>query len=92
MVKLLLVLGMIFFLLGTVGLFRFKDIYSRSHGAAKCDTLGALCCILALIIYSGVNSTTIKLLIVWVFLWITNPLATHLIVKAQYKKEKRVEK
>lgn len=89
MVKLLLIFGMIFFLLGTVGLFRFKDIYSRSHGAAKCDTLGALCCILALGIYSGINITTLKLFIVLVFLWITNPLATHLIVKAQYKKEKK---
>ena len=76
--------GLFFFLVGTIGLLRFRDVMTRVHSAAKCDTLGALLCITALILYSGVGATSLKLILVIVFLWITNPTATHLIAKAEF--------
>jgi multicomponent Na+:H+ antiporter subunit G len=79
--------GLFFFLVGTIGLLRFKDVMTRVHSAAKCDTLGALLCILALTLYSGVSVTSLKLILVIVFLWITNPTATHLIAKAEFSQK-----
>ena len=38
----LLSLGVLFLLLGAVGIVRFPDCYTRMHAAGKCDTLGAL--------------------------------------------------
>ncbi|MCL0092898.1 monovalent cation/H(+) antiporter subunit G, partial [Dehalococcoidia bacterium] len=32
--------GALFFLIGTIALLRFPDVYTRLHGATKCDTLG----------------------------------------------------
>lgn len=78
----LLLGGLFFFFVGTLGILRFPDLYTRAHSAAKCDTLGAVLCLLALIIYSGLNYSSLKLLLVLIFLWATNPTATHLIVKA----------
>lgn len=75
--------GLFFFLVGTIGLLRFKDVMTRVHSAAKCDTLGALLCIMALMLYSGGGFISLKLLLVIVFLWMTNPTATHLIAKAE---------
>lgn len=75
--------GLFFFLVGTIGLLRFKDVMTRVHSAAKCDTLGALLCILALMLYSGAGFISLKLLFVIIFLWMTNPTATHLIAKAE---------
>ncbi len=75
--------GLFFFLVGTIGLLRFKDVMTRVHSAAKCDTLGALLCIMALMLYSGGGFISLKLLCVIVFLWMTNPTATHLIAKAE---------
>ena len=45
--------GALFFLVGTVGLLRLPDFYSRTHAATKCDTLGAGSLLLALAIFNG---------------------------------------
>jgi multicomponent Na+:H+ antiporter subunit G len=80
--------GLFFFLVGTIGLLRLQDVMTRAHSAAKCDTLGALLCITALILHSGAGVTSLKLILVLVFLWITNPTATHLIAKAEFMQKK----
>ncbi|MDF2531910.1 MAG: monovalent cation/H(+) antiporter subunit [Clostridia bacterium] len=87
MIFVLMAGGLFFFLVGTIGLLRFKDVMTRVHSAAKCDTLGALLCISALVLYSGVSVTSLKLILVIVFLWITNPTATHLIAKAEFSQQ-----
>ncbi|WP_228727840.1 monovalent cation/H(+) antiporter subunit G [Fusibacter ferrireducens] len=79
--------GLFFFFVGTLGVLRFPDALTRAHGAAKCDTLGAVLCIVGLILQSGFTFTTIKLIVVIVFLWTTNPTATHMIAKAIYKRK-----
>jgi multicomponent Na+:H+ antiporter subunit G len=76
--------GLFFFLVGTVGIIRFPDVLSRIHAAAKCDTLGALLCLTGLIIFNGINIVSVKMLLVLIFIWITNPVASHLIGKAEY--------
>ncbi|MCY6372054.1 monovalent cation/H(+) antiporter subunit G [Clostridium ganghwense] len=81
--------GLFFFMVGTVGILRFPDIYTRAHSAAKCDTLGAILSLTALIIYNGLNIVSLKLLLIIVFIWITNPTATHLIVKVKHENDKK---
>lgn len=76
--------GLFFFFVGTVGIIRFPDILSRIHAAAKCDTLGAFLCLIGLIIFNGFNVVSLKMLFILLFIWITNPTATHLIGKAEY--------
>jgi len=76
--------GLFFFLVGTIGIIRFPDVLSRIHAAAKCDTLGALLCLTGLIIFNGFNIVSLKILLVLIFIWVTNPTATHLIGKAEY--------
>lgn len=76
--------GLFFFVVGTVGILRLPDVFTRAHSAAKCDTLGALLCMTALIIHNGLNIVSLKILLILIFVWITNPTATHLIAKAEY--------
>lgn len=76
--------GLFFFLVGTIGIIRFPDVLSRIHAAAKCDTLGALLCLIGLIVFSGFNIASLKILLVLIFIWVTNPTASHLIGKAEY--------
>lgn len=78
--------GLFFFLVGTIGIIRFPDILSRIHAAAKCDTLGAFLCLTGLIIFNGFNIVSLKMLLVLIFIWITNPTASHLIGKAEYNR------
>ncbi|WP_053954921.1 monovalent cation/H(+) antiporter subunit G [Inediibacterium massiliense] len=91
-IGILLLGGLFFFVVGTIGILRFPDLFTRLHSAAKCDTLGAVLCLLALMVYNGFHFTSIKLFLIIIFLWITNPTATHLISKAAFiRKNKQVE-
>lgn len=85
--------GIFFFFVGSLGLIRFPDALTRAHGAAKCDTLGAILILAGLIFQLGAQVASLKLVLVIVFLWVTNPTATHAIAKAirkQMKGEHRV--
>ena len=75
------------FVLGiaTIGIFRFSTMLNRIHVAAKCDTLGALLMLSGLIILSGWNVFSLKLMLVIIFLWLCNPAASHLVARAEVK-------
>lgn len=77
--------GLFFFIVGTLGILRFPDALTRAHGAAKCDTLGAALCLAGLMVYSGFNTASLKLFLVIVFIWVTNPTATHAIARGILK-------
>ncbi len=83
--------GLFFFTVGTVGILRLPDMYTRAHSAAKCDTLGAVLILIGLIIYNGESYASLKLLLIIIFLWVTNPTATHLIAKAYYNRYRKDE-
>ena len=51
------------------------------HVAAIGDTLGIGICMLGLIIFSGFNFTSVKILLVIIFLWIASPVSSHLIAR-----------
>ena len=78
--------GAFFFLVGTLGLIRMPDVYCRMHATTKCDTLGAGLALLALMVYRGFSIVSVKLLLVIIFIWLTNPTAAHIISKAEYNK------
>lgn len=82
--------GLFFTLVGSIGLIRFPDFYTRLHATGKCDTLGAGLIILGSIIYhlfkySETPIISIKLLFLILFIFIANPTATHALMKAAYQ-------
>jgi multicomponent Na+:H+ antiporter subunit G len=40
-----------------------------------------------LMIFNGFTAISLKLLLILIFIWITNPTAAHIIAKAEYRKE-----
>jgi multicomponent Na+:H+ antiporter subunit G len=76
--------GMFFFITGTIGFLRFPDFYSRMHATGKSDTLGALLCLIGLALYEGFSFTSIKILIIAVFVFVTSPTATHALLRAAF--------
>jgi multicomponent Na+:H+ antiporter subunit G len=87
-VAVLLIVGLVFFTGGAIGILRFPDFYSRLHPAGKLDTAGQLLALLAIALYvAGDLSlqewlTAVKILLIVVFVYITSPTATHAIVDA----------
>ena len=64
---------------GVVGVFRFKYALNRLHAAAILDTVGILLMLLGVIVATGFTFTSAKILVVIAFLWMTSPVAGHLI-------------
>ena len=75
--------GLFFFLVGTVGLLRLPDVYSRLHATTKGDTLGAGLILLSVALQSSL-AVAVKLAVIAVFIFITTPTAAHLIARVSY--------
>ena len=75
----LTVLGLCCLVTGVVGVFRFKYALSRIHAAALIDTVGITLMLLGVIVATGFNVTSAKMLVVIAFLWLTSPVSSHLI-------------
>ena len=79
-----LILGSFLGISGAVGIFSFKEFYSRVQAASVTDTLCVFFIMLGLILQSGFNLVSVKLIIAVGLLWLTGPLATHALVRSAY--------
>lgn len=61
----LVIIGAVFFLAGTIGLLRFPDLYSRIHALTKADNLGLGFIVLGLLLQAGSVAVALKLVLVW---------------------------
>lgn len=80
-----ILVGLFFVVVGTIGLLRFPDFYTRMHATGKCDTLGEGLMLIGLIIYQGFDLISVKLLFLIIFFLVANPVATHAIARRAYK-------
>ncbi len=78
-----LAIGMVFFFTELFGVFHFKYVLNRMHAAAMGDTLGISSCLIGLMIFSGLNFTTLKMLLVIVFLWFASPVSSHVLSRLE---------
>ncbi len=84
LLSLLILAGSIFIFLGSLGLARLRDFYTRLHGPTKATTLGVGCLLTASAVFFSVGEAGISLheVLVTLFLFITAPVSAHLLAKA----------
>ena len=87
----LMLLGLFTLSIAVLGVYRFSTMMNRIHAAAKCDTMGALLILAGLMVLSGFNVFSLKLLLVIMFLWLCNPAASHLIARAEVKTNQNLD-
>jgi multicomponent Na+:H+ antiporter subunit G len=78
----LLAAGSIFILIGTLGLVRLPDFYTRLHAAGITDTLGTELLLIAMMLQAGFSLITVKLILISLFIFFTSPTATHAVANA----------
>ena len=71
------------FITEVIGLFRFRYVLDRIHAAALGDTMGIALVVLGVIILRGAVLPGLKLLLIPIFLFLTSPVLTHLLAKAE---------
>jgi multicomponent Na+:H+ antiporter subunit G len=82
----LLVLGGCFMLLAAVGLLRLPDLLLRMSATAKAATLGAALSVLGASLHFGDPGTVARAVVIIAFLFLTAPVASHMIGRAGYHK------
>jgi multicomponent Na+:H+ antiporter subunit G len=80
----LLLVGAGFSFIAALGIVRMPDLFTRMQAAAKTGTLGVGCTILAVAAYYGDIGVTTRAGLVILFLYLTAPIAAHMIARAGY--------
>jgi len=79
-----LIAGVAFFMVGTLGLLRFPDVYTRIHALTKADNLGLGLIVFGLLPSAGSLAIGTKMLVVWVLALIASAMAGYLVARAAH--------
>lgn len=83
LVSVFLVLGGMFALIGSWGLAKLPDFYTRLHGPSKASTLGVGGVLIASIIYFAAHGAPgLHELLITLFLFISAPVSAYMLAKA----------
>jgi len=81
----LMVCGALFLFISCVGLLRFPDFYTRAHAVGKAETLGSMLVLVGLTLYNGIDLISVKILLILVIIFVTNPTATHALMRSAFR-------
>lgn len=86
-VAILVLLGTVIMLISSLGIIRLPDVYTRAHATTKSSTLGLLCILSgAFVHFLYVHElVSIRLLLGIVFVFMTAPVAGHLIIRSAHR-------
>jgi len=79
----LVLFGAALVLIGSIGLIKLPDFYTRLHAPTKATTLGMGSLLIASLIYTSyvTGSLHVQQLLITLFLFITAPIAAHMLAK-----------
>ncbi len=87
----LVVVGVAFAIVGSLGLAKLSDFLKRLHGPTKASTLGVGCVLIASMLYfSARGDATLHELLITLFVFLTAPVSAHLLVKAAMRLDPRL--
>lgn len=87
-IRLIIGAGMLFcglgiFVIEVFGIFHLKYALNRMHAAAMGDTLGISFSLIGLMLFGGLNFTTVKMGLIVVFFWFASPVASHMLARLE---------
>ena len=68
-----------------------KHSLVQMHTAAIGDTLGIAFSMVGLMIFSGLNFTTLKMGMIVLFLWLSSPVSSHLIARLEITTDEKID-
>lgn len=83
-VSFFILVGTFFILVGSIGLAKLPDFFTRLHAPTKATTLGVGSILLASALYFSftTNQLSVHELLITIFLFITAPISAHLMAKS----------
>jgi len=81
----LITIGVLFDLLGCIGLVRLPDVYNRIQASTKCVVLGTTLSLLGAMVWLGTAAVFVKGALCILFLLITSATAAHALARAAHR-------
>lgn len=79
----LLLCGLGIFVIEVYGVFHLDYVLNRMHAAAMGDTLGISFSLIGLMVFCGLNFTTLKLALIVIFFWFASPVSSHMLSRLE---------
>ena len=80
----LIYLGLVVMFIGSFGVARLPDIYSRLQASGASDTVGVIIVLLGFLLRDGFQFSDSFLGLLILFFFVTGPIVTHSIAKAAF--------
>jgi multicomponent K+:H+ antiporter subunit G len=92
LIIILLITGGLFLLVGSIGLIRLPDFFTRLHAPTKATTLGIGCILIASMLSFSAKQGMLSVheLMITLFLFITAPISAHMLCKAALHQRLRI--
>ena len=84
LVSILLLMGAAFMVLASVGVLRLPDLPTRMHATTKAGALGAMLTMAGVAFHFGDSTVVARAVAIVVFIFLTAPIAAHVIGRAGY--------
>ncbi len=82
-----LLLGVIFNLMGTLGVLIFPDVYTRLQASSTCATTSVVSVFIAAMVSAGFSAITGKIFVITLFFFVSSPVSSHIIALYAWNKE-----
>lgn len=81
----LIVVGLFFLIVGSIGILRLPDVFSRAHALSLTDSLGAVLVLAGLAVYEGFTFNFLRIVVVMLLIYLMNPVISHATLRAAYR-------
>jgi multicomponent Na+:H+ antiporter subunit G len=85
LVIILIVIGLFFLVVGSIGMLRLPDVFSRAHALSLTDSLGAIFVLAGLAVNEGFSSNFLRIVVVLALVFLLNPVIAHATIRAAYR-------
>lgn len=82
-------LGAAFVIVGSLGMVRFSDVYSRLQASGVSDNAGVGLILLGAVLHTGWQAHDAALLLLLLLILLTNPIVTHSIARSAFVQQHR---
>jgi multicomponent Na+:H+ antiporter subunit G len=74
-------LGVLFNIIGNIGVLLFPDVYTRLQASSTCSTTSVLSFLIGSMFLVGWGPMTGRILVITLFFFVTNPISSHIIAR-----------
>lgn len=82
-----LVLGIVFSIMGNLGVLIFPDVYTRLQASSTCSTTSVFSIFIAAMLSAGFSPVSGKILVITAFFLISSPVSSYIIARYAWQNE-----